>query len=208
MLNCQVSTWESSKRPTSKHQRTTKLQASNRHNQVRVLSVWCLEFLWMLELGIWCLILFRQRDEVLQQLQADLLAFLRVELGGIHIVLPDGGSEVAAVIRARGDDARIRRLRIEAMDEIHVAAVRHVAIERAIRTCDLDLIPRDLRNLQPGLFGKAHDAAAKNAEACRATVEFLTALEQRLIADADAEKRFTSLDEIARGFEQFLFAES
>ena len=47
----------------------------------------------------------------------------------------------------------------------------------------------------------------KNAEAGGAGIEFLAPLKQRLIADADAEKRFAGLDEIARGFEQFLFAQ-
>lgn len=33
---------------------------------------------------------FRQFHEIFQQLQADLLAFLRVKLRGINIVAPDG----------------------------------------------------------------------------------------------------------------------
>ena len=47
----------------------------------------------------------------------------------------------------------------------------------------------------------------KNSESGGAGIEFLAPFKQRLIADADAEKRFAGLDEIARGFEQFLFAQ-
>ena len=47
---------------------------------------------------------FRQFHKILQQLQADLLAFLRVKLRGENIVAPDGRRKGAAVIRARRDD--------------------------------------------------------------------------------------------------------
>ena len=57
------------------------------------------------------------------------------------------------------------------------------------------------------LFREADDAAFEHAEAGGAGIEFVAPLKQRLIADADAEERFAGLDEIARGFEQFLFAE-
>ena len=152
--------------------------------------------------------LFRQPNEVLQQLQSHALTFLRVKLSGKDVVLPNGRRKRIAVIRGGGDDAFVRGLRIKAVDEINVAAAFHAAIERAIRARDLDLIPRDLRNFQSGLLREPHDAATKNTESRRATIELLAPLEQRLIAHADAEKRFAGLDEIARGFEQLLLAES
>src|ERR1017187_9732479 len=61
-------------------------------------------------------------DEVLEQLQADLLALLGVELCGEDVVAPNRGSEGLAVDRAGGDDGGIRRLGEEAVDEIDVAA--------------------------------------------------------------------------------------
>jgi hypothetical protein len=72
---------------------------------------------------------------------------------------------------------------------------------------DVNLVPADLRNFQSGLFREADDAALKNSESGGAGIEFLAPFKQRLIADADAEERFAGLDEIARGFEQFLFAQ-
>ena len=131
-----------------------------------------------------------------------------MKLRGEDVVFPNGRRKRIAVIRGGGDDAFVRGLRIKAVDEINVAAAFHAAIEGAIRARDLDLIPRDLRNFQSGLLREPHDVAAKNSQPRRATIELLAPLEQRLIADTDAEERFAGLDEIARGFEQFLFAQS
>lgn len=140
-------------------------------------------------------------------MQSNLLAFLRVKLRGENVVAPNGRREVIAVIRPRGDDARIRRLRIKAVHEIDVAAVRDAAIERTIRPHDLQLVPADLRNLMTGFFREAHDFAAENAEASRAGIEFLATLKQRLITDANAEKGFAGLDVFFGGFEQTLLPE-
>ena len=140
-------------------------------------------------------------------MQADLLAFLRVKLRGVDIFAPDGRRKGVAVIRARRDDGFVRRLRKKAVDEINVAAAGDAAIERAISLHDVELVPADLRNFQPGLFREADDAALKNSESGGAGTEFLAPFKQRLIADADAEKRFAGLNEIARGFEQMLFAQ-
>lgn len=46
----------------------------------------------------------RQFHKILQQLQADLLAFLRVKLRGEDVVAPDGGCKGIAVFRPRGDN--------------------------------------------------------------------------------------------------------
>jgi len=150
---------------------------------------------------------FRQLDKIFQQLQADLLTFLRVKLRGVNIVAPDGRRKVVAVIRARRDDGLVHRLRIKAVHEINVAAAGDAAIERTVGLRDFNLVPADLRNLQSGPFREADDAALEDAEAGGAGIEFLAPLKQRLVADADAEKRFAGLDEIARGLEQFLFAQ-
>ena len=79
--------------------------------------------------------------------------------------------------------------------------------KRTIRPDDFKLVPPDLRNFQAVLFGKADDFALENSQAGGAGIEFLAFFKQRLIADADAEKRFAGLDEIFRGVEQFLFAQ-
>ena len=150
---------------------------------------------------------FRQFHEILQQLQADLLAFLRVKLRGVDIVAPDGRRKAVAVIRAGGDDGFVHRLRIKTVDKINVTAVFNSAKQRAVRFSHFNLVPANLRNFQSGLFREADDAAFENAEARGAGIEFLAPFKQRLIADADAEERFAGLDEIARGFEQFLFAQ-
>ena len=148
-----------------------------------------------------------QLDKVLQQLQADFLAFLRVKLRGEHIVAPDGRRKVVAVVRARGDDGRVHRLRIKAVHEINVAAAGDAAIERTVGFHDLQLVPADLRNLVAGLLGEADDFALKYAETGGAGIEFLALLEQRLVADADAEKRFAGRDEFFCRIEQFLLPE-
>src|ERR1035437_4812115 len=150
---------------------------------------------------------FRQADEVLQQLQADLLALFRVELRGENIVAPDRRRKVFAVIRARGDDARIHRLWKKTVDEINVAAAGNAAIQRTIRPHNLKLVPASLWNFQPVPGWETDDFARKNSHAGGAGIELLALLKQGLIADADAEKRFAGLDECARGFQQFLFAQ-
>ena len=130
-----------------------------------------------------------------------------MKLRGVNIVAPDGRREAVAIIRARRDDGLVRRLRKKAMNKINVAAACDAAIERTIRLHDVELVPADLRDFQSWLFREADDAALENSESGGAGIEFLAPLEQRLIADADAEKRFAGLDEIARGFEQVLLAQ-
>ena len=65
---------------------------------------------------------FRKLDEIIEQVQADFLAFLRVKLRGENVVAPDGRGEVFAVIRARGDNPGIGGLGKETVDKINVAA--------------------------------------------------------------------------------------
>jgi hypothetical protein len=51
---------------------------------------------------------------------------------------------------------------------------------------------------------EAHDLALEQAQARRATVVFLASLEQRLVADADSEKRLARPDGFRRRREQIL----
>src|SRR6266853_4639418 len=90
------------------------------------------------------------------------------------------------------------------MDEINVAASFHTLKQRTFRLNHHKLIPSDLRNFQSIAVRKSHDTALKDSEAGRATVEFLALLKQRLVADADAEKGTSRLNELATRFQQCL----
>src|SRR5207247_2561501 len=104
----------------------------------------------------------RQLDEVLQQLQANLLALLGMELRREEVLLPDRRRERFSVGRAGGNDGFVHRPRKKAVDEINVAAVRHAAEKGTLGPNDLDLVPADLGNLQSCLLGKANDFASEN----------------------------------------------
>lgn len=146
----------------------------------------------------------REFHEVLQQLQPDLLAFLRMKLGGEHVVLPHGGRKIFSVIRSRRNDAGVLRLGEEAVDEIDVAAVLDAAEQGTIRPRELDLVPADLRNLESLDPGEADHLAAKHSDPGRAAVEFLALLEKRLVSYTDSEERAAGRNEIANSGQQFL----
>src|SRR5882724_8675198 len=93
-------------------------------------------------------------DKILEQLQTDLLAFLRMELRGKHVLLPNRRGEAFAVSRARRDDRWVNRFGKEAVHEINVTAGRNVTQNRTIRSNHLDLVPANLRDLQSRLLGK------------------------------------------------------
>ena len=149
----------------------------------------------------------RQIDEVFEQLQANFLAFFRVELGGEHVVLPDGGGKIVAIFRASGHDGGIDGLRKKAVDEIDVTAAGNPAVKRAFRAGHFDLVPADLGYLVAGTFGEADNLALKHFQAGGAGIELFTAFEQGLITDADTEERFAGLDKFLGGTEQVLFAQ-
>lgn len=146
----------------------------------------------------------REFHEVLQQLQSDFLTFLRMKLGGEHVVLPHGGREIPPVIRLRRNDAGVLRLGEEAVDEIDVAAVLDAAEQGAIRPRELDLVPADLRNLESLDLGEADHLASKHSNPGRAAVELFALLEKRLVSDADSEERAAGRNEIANSAQQFL----
>lgn len=150
------------------------------------------------------LAVFRQFNEVLQQLQSYLLALLWMKLGGEHIVLPHGRREVPAVIRAGRDDAGVLGLGKEAVDEVDVASVLDAAEQGTIRLRELNLVPADLRNLESFDLGEANHLASKHSNASRAAVELLAFLEERLVSDADSEKWAARRYEIANSGQQFL----
>jgi hypothetical protein len=146
----------------------------------------------------------REFHEVLQQLQSDLLAFLRMKLGGEHVVLPHGGREIPSVVRAGRDDAGVLRLGKEAVDEIDVASVLDAAEQGTLRLRELNLVPADLRNLESLDLGEANHLASKHSNPGRAAVELLAFLEERLVSNADSKERAARRNEIANSGQQFL----
>src|SRR5947207_6640960 len=78
--------------------------------------------------------------EIPQDLQPDLLALLRVELGGHHVVPPDTAGERPAVVGRRGDDRRVLRGDVVAVDEVDAAPFGQVAQDRAL-TLDVERVP-------------------------------------------------------------------
>src|SRR5439155_4391003 len=145
-----------------------------------------------------------QPEEILQQLQANLLAFLRMKLRGEHVVLPDRRGKCFAVGRARGHEGFVRWFGEKTVHEINVTAAGNAAKQRAFRLHDFDLVPADLRNFQPRLFGKANDFAAENPQPSSAALKLLAPFKQRLIADANAKKRAPGLDEVTTTLQQLL----
>src|ERR1043165_5571890 len=91
-----------------------------------------------------------QRHKVREQLQSDLLALLGVKLRCENIVAPDGRREGFAVFGLRGHDGLVHRLRKKAVDKIDETAAGQALEQRALRSHNFNLIPADLRNLQPG----------------------------------------------------------
>src|SRR5260370_27667266 len=118
-----------------------------------------------------------------------------MKLRGEHVIFPHRRRERPAVIGASGHDGGIARLREKAVHEIDVTAAGNPMEQRAGGQGDLDLVPADLRNFEAGLFGEADDLAGKNSQPGRAAIKFLALLEQRLVADADAEKWPAAFDE-------------
>ena len=99
-----------------------------------------------------------QRDEILQQLQADRLAFFRVKLRGIHIVAPDRRGEDLAVSGLRRGNGRVRRFGKKTVDEINVTAGGIPRKSGQSGRTMSKLVPANLRNLDAGLVRKADDA--------------------------------------------------
>src|SRR5207247_1794121 len=91
----------------------------------------------------------RRLDKILQQLQTDRLALLRMELGGKHVLLPNRRGEALAVGRARRHDRWVNRFGKKTVHEINVAAAWYAAQNRTIRSNPLDLVPADLGDFQP-----------------------------------------------------------
>lgn len=145
-------------------------------------------------------------DEVPEQLEAVALTFLRMELGGVHVVAPDGRSKGLAVAGPGRDHRFIGGLRIEAVDEVKVGPLGDAAEQGTFRFLDFHLVPSDLRDLEAGFLGgglEANDGSLEDPESQGAGIEFLAPIEQRLVPDADAKERPAVVDPASDGFKQF-----
>lgn len=138
-------------------------------------------------------------NEVAEHVKTDFLAFLRVELSGDNIVMPNRGCERFAISCSCGDDRLVNGFWEVTVDEIHITAGGDPAKQRAIRSDNIQLIPSDLWRFQAVLCAESDDTALENRESGGATVELFAALEEGLVPDAYSEKRPTALNEIATG---------
>src|SRR5439155_23267184 len=127
-----------------------------------------------------------------------------MELGGKHVFLPNRRGEALAVGRARRHDRGVNWFGKKAVHEINVAAAGNAAQNRTIRSDHFDLVPADLRNLQPRFLGKTDHLTWEDSQPRGAAIELLALLEQRLVADADSEEQPARSNEIAARLEQVL----
>src|SRR5262249_44167484 len=128
-------------------------------------------------------------EEIGDQLEAEALALLRMELGADHGVAADDGGEGPAVIGFGDDVRRLGRPEVERVHEIGVRALRpeRDAVEQRMRAALIERIPAHVRNLQARVGGRdAIDLARDPAEPRRHLV-LAPALGHQLHADADAE---------------------
>ena len=78
-----------------------------------------------------------------------------MELRRIDIVSPYRGGEGLPVGGPGGNNGFVHRLRKKAVHKINVTAARDAPEQRAIWIGEFDLVPTDLRNLQPRLFAES-----------------------------------------------------
>lgn len=131
-----------------------------------------------------------------------------MELGGVDIVLPDGGWEGLTIGGFGGHDGGVAGLGIETVDEVDVGTFIDAAEEWAVGLFDVELIPTDLRDFEAGIVFEPDDATAEKTETGSAAIELVAGFEEGLVADADAKEGRASFDELEGGVQQFLFAES
>src|SRR5438552_13546726 len=91
-----------------------------------------------------------------QQFQSKALAFLRVKLRGVDIVLPHHGSKWTRIVRLGRHDARIARGDVIRMHEIEMASIR-CPIQKRGTAANAQRVPAHVRNLEPGDLAEAND---------------------------------------------------
>ena len=139
-------------------------------------------------------------EEVLQQLQAYLLAFFRVELHCKHVIARNGHIKVDPVVTAGRYQITRLRLNVVAVYKVEAAAVFDVGPKRmGLRL--IHLVPAHVRYFQAFTLGilkvvtEEIHPALELAQTVDAII-FLGKLHQRLITDADAQKRLAGQDRL------------
>src|SRR5262245_19333679 len=102
--------------------------------------------------------------EVLNELQADQLALLRMELAGHNIVVPDAGNEPNAISGHCRDDRSISWFNEIGMDEIPVGRIRNTGKYGAV-SLPVRLVPPHVGHFQLGHRRESLDPAGNDAKA-------------------------------------------
>ena len=142
-------------------------------------------------------------DKLPQQGKSDLLAFLRVELGGNQIPPLDGTDKITVVIREACGQGWILRNRIVGVHEVEIRIRLLSGPRRISRVGKTDPVPSHVWDLEAGFGRKAHDFTSEDPESGHSGI-FMTALKQGLIADTNSKKWPVRPDPLAERFHQSL----
>ena len=123
--------------------------------------------------------------------EPDARTLLRMELYRPDVVARYCGDDGAAVLRRRGDDGRVGRDGGVGVHEVDGGRGRQPAGHARAGRPPVQVVPADVRHLEPGL--QAFDRAAEYAEA-RPAAALAAALEEQLEAEAHAEERRAGRD--------------
>eukprot|EP00754_Rhynchopus_humris_P016289 Rhum_TRINITY_DN14506_c20_g1::Rhum_TRINITY_DN14506_c20_g1_i1::g.95513::m.95513 len=141
------------------------------------------------------LVLVRHLQEVLDQRKPLRRALLRVELRREHVALLHGGHDALPAVVGRREDPLRRRVLHVRHEGVHEVVVR-LRVDQVRLLPDTHAVPADRRHGAAVLHSEPRDLARDDAEALNAR-GLLALLEERLHAEAHAEKRLACLDVVA-----------
>lgn len=140
-------------------------------------------------------------DKLVEELEAGLLAFFGMELGGHHVATTDGSAEGSAVIGFHPDETGVLGDDVIAVNEVEVW-VRFVGrVEGAIGLSDRDLIPAHVGHFERGREIEANGAAGEDAEPW-VFAKFFAGIEEELHSEADAEEGSLGGDGLTDGIDE------
>ena len=125
-------------------------------------------------------------DEVLEDLQADGVAFFGVELEAEDVLIADDGAEITAVVGGGYDIGGAGGGAVVGVDKIAVGAIGYASQQR-VGAIMVELVPAHVGDFVGGGGGEAGDVAGNEGEA-RVVAHFVAGLEEVLHPDADAEE--------------------
>ena len=147
-----------------------------------------------------CLLSSRQRREVLQELKADCLTLLRVELRREEILAPDHRREPDPVLGRPRRHRGVHRLHVVGMDEVEERLLGQPG-QDGRRPLDPDPVPPHVRDLQPapaaprvGHVVPEPDHPTRKQIHTPVEAELLALGEQEVQAQADPQDRLAPLD--------------